>query len=394
VDGHKPQSSRLRRAFVAACTFLGAGIGSVGIEQLPKDPVTDTQKISTFREGTSEQFGFNISPVDQLWKASLSLRSEGDLFKDFYAAARQGDSWRIRAMIDHAPMSGLADPVVYKGLLQESLVAAAMGGYSDVMALLLDQGADPNASRGEAILASIHKGGFDAVKLLVEHNGDPNIANGAPLWAAALVNDDKIGQLLIERGADPMAHGAAPIRYAAERENDGFFILLVVQAGGPDVQDGLALRNAAQFGQDKAVWYLLSVGADPNIAGGQPLYNAVKSGNVKSVEKLLRYGANPNLTPGTSLLTLARAEQAGNPQIEKMLKDAGAREPASEFSYSFSLTPFLTPSMASPIQGMSGAPSFAIDGSLYSLPSLTSPPVARFGGSGSPTPVFKGPPAP
>jgi ankyrin repeat protein len=103
---------------------------------------------------------------------------------------------------------------------------AAHAGFRDVMATLLDRGADPNAARAgfSALHAAIMRRDPAMVRLLLEHGADPDaplrqwtptrrsskdfhfspeLVGAAPLWLAARFGGPDVMQLLLDYGADP-----------------------------------------------------------------------------------------------------------------------------------------------------------------------------------------------
>ncbi|MEM5790331.1 MAG: ankyrin repeat domain-containing protein [Syntrophobacteraceae bacterium] len=123
------------------------------------------------------------------------------------------------------PQSGSPDPVAAVSKLIESgldvngrarengftiLHFAALHGNADVVSLLLERGADPNAVDEEgctALMIASEKGYLDVMCLLIDFGADLEAQgdDGSALtWAAMIGNADSV-HLLLERGADPRA---------------------------------------------------------------------------------------------------------------------------------------------------------------------------------------------
>lgn len=185
----------------------------------------------------------------------------------------------------------------------------------DVIALLLERGADPNA-RGYFCHETVHGGPYKSsttvlhsaidsnlapsvIELLLEHGADPNLPNGRrlPLHEVAVDGNPAIVELLLKYGADPNTQdreGNTPLLIAVERPS----------------------RQTVDI-----VAILIDYGADPNmrIVGGKttPLYVAVdKNLDTEVIEMLLdrdadiyavsRNSLGPGLEDETALHAAAR----------------------------------------------------------------------------------------
>ncbi len=130
------------------------------------------------------------------------------------------------------------------------LQAAAAQGETEVMAVLLDAGAEVNehhvGNYGSALIAAIVNSKHDAVKLLLERGANPSLGAGLkyhlPIIAAArLCENAEEVQLLIDAGANVNAQGG---------------------------KWHTALQAAAVDGNDTTMEVLLDAGADVNAVGG------------------------------------------------------------------------------------------------------------------------------
>lgn len=144
----RPFKSRLRNAFLTVSGILGIGASGVVIETLPKDPTTDTQILTTYNIGTSQQRGYNISFIDQFWKQSLAFKAHDALVADMIAAAKDGDSWRVSTVLKHGGIDLQKDA----GL---ALVEATRSGHMDVISVLLQAGVKANALNDAPFLAAM-----------------------------------------------------------------------------------------------------------------------------------------------------------------------------------------------------------------------------------------------
>ena len=161
------------------------------------------------------------------------------------------------------------------------LHVAAEKGHVEVVKLLLEHGANPNA-RDMYGVTPLHlaarKGHVEITKLLLEHGADPNakekLGGETPLYWAVVHDRIDTAKLLLEHGADPnnkskrfIVNERAVLHWAVRNENVDLVRLLLEKGANPNVKD-----------KD----------------GYTPLHIAVLRGNPQIVELLLKYGADPN----------------------------------------------------------------------------------------------------
>lgn len=263
-------------------------------------------------------------------------------------------------------------------LLQNGLYGAARGKHLDVVELLLDEGAMPDAEGdvfGTALQAAARSCEASVVKALLERGADPNIQGGAygsPLQAAAFVGckeavkllidaganvnlgtqareescstplqaavhqgDRSIASILLDNGADPDAKGgkhAFALQIAAYRSSKDMVELLIDNGANPNAeggQYGSALQASTHWGDIEIVRLLLHKGADPDIAGGAKSYGtalqaAANWGTRDIVELLLQHGANPNAAAGQYGSALEAATYKASRDIVEILLNYGA----------------------------------------------------------------------
>jgi len=142
--------------------------------------------------------------------------------------------------------------------------AITLGGSAEVIQLLLEEGADPNAvGNYETMLdATFDFEEFtvrtDALALLLEYGADPESlerSGGTPLLAAASIGSPSAIRLLVQSGADPnrlvaMGREEIPMLYEDPIERD-----ILVSGITP-------LAMAAMMGRISAATTLIEVGAD------------------------------------------------------------------------------------------------------------------------------------
>lgn len=88
------------------------------------------------------------------------------------------------------------------------------------------------------------------------------------------------------------------------------------------------LLNAVEGEQTNTVVFLLNSGADIETANNlnTPLFWAITRGDIKTVQVLLKHRANLNAKDAWGKTVLARAREYKHPEIEKVLRQAGAKE--------------------------------------------------------------------
>jgi ankyrin repeat protein/mono/diheme cytochrome c family protein len=220
-----------------------------------------------------------------------------------------------------------------------ALMHAAYAGTVEMMATLIDAGADVNAANDRRATA-LHWAITDPAKvrllLLKGANVNAKTVDGrTPLHlAATLPTGTPIVEMLLEAGADLHARsivGATPLvaSVAASLETSR---LLLAKGADPNARNGLGatpLMNAALLAGAATVSLLLDAGADPTIRtkrGETALANAANRGDLMSVKLLLDKGAdarNVDYRGYTPLMHAAYADD-GTPELIQLLLSKGA----------------------------------------------------------------------
>lgn len=202
-----------------------------------------------------------------------------------HAAADAADAARVAALLDAEPgLLGLADRA--GGTPLHRAVAASA---RDVVALLLDRGADVHAVHGSGPASEdgYAAAGFQPIDLALW---------SSPFWNVR--GDVETARLLLARGA---AYDLAIASALGDLEGVRSFLdddpgrIAEARPCGKR-----ALSSAVEFGHRPVVRLLLERGADPNwpegsaAPRGAALYAASRLGDRAAVELLLAHGADPN----------------------------------------------------------------------------------------------------
>jgi ankyrin repeat protein len=155
-----------------------------------------------------------------------------------FEAAAVGRVDRVRELLD-------ADPEVARAWAPDGFTAlqlAAFFGHPEIVALLLDRGADVRAvARNDMGVMPLHaacaSGQVDVARMLLAHGAPIDAAEHGgytPLHEAAGRGDVALARLLLGHGADPAlpkADGQTPRDLAAAKGDDELVALLSDAAG-------------------------------------------------------------------------------------------------------------------------------------------------------------------
>lgn len=233
------------------------------------------------------------------------LAAAGRAFGDeIHDAALKGDLQRVRALLAQDPALLDAEKAPNR---KTPLHYAAQGGHKDVVAFLLDKGAQ--VSR-------------------------PNIAGETPLHYAVGLESPEVATLLLLRGADINARttmGTTPLRAAAAWGRLAVIKLLVENGADPretQANGETLLHVTALIGPVEAIGIFVAKGVPVNAAtdaGVTPLLVACTGGNVATAKALLEQGADPNRRDASGRQPLVLAVRTGRADFVKLLLDAGAK---------------------------------------------------------------------
>ena len=296
-----------------------------------------------------QQAGAGVPGVTRGYRYNELIGTQGGLTA-LHFAARQGSAAAARALVDGGAGVNLPSP----GDQATPLLVAVINGHFDLAAMLLEHGADPNlvSDAGVSPLYGVvnvqwapiaaypqprahlqqTRTYLDVMQLLLDRGADPNArvrrkvwysgynfdqsgvdeAGATPFWRASYAGDVAAMKLLVSRGADPsiptmkLFSRRGPEDPVAGADKSGLAPLPVGGPGatplhaaaGPGYAMGFAgnSHHVAPQGMLSAVQYLVEeLGADVNAVdheGNTAVHHAASRGDNEMIKYLVSKGAD------------------------------------------------------------------------------------------------------
>jgi ankyrin repeat protein len=235
-----------------------------------------------------------------------------------YLAAFEAGHACLRLLLPHA--AGVATTT--------ALAAPISGGDTAGVRILLDAGADPNHRLDSGLLGE-------------SHEQAPPVP---PLSAAiALESDPELITLLLERGADPDApdgHGRTPYQQAVRGGHELIAELLARHGASTSVAEADRFLAACRHGDRATAQQILD--ADPGLAGRlstedhRALIGAADHGHADAVRLMLDLGFPPGTRAAADadgITALHAAAAAGSAPAVRLLLERGADIEARDTSW-------------------------------------------------------------
>ena len=261
----------------AARVLIGAGADPTAVRLGGEDPIT------VARDRGHEAVALLLEEARARRGRTTTTHAPTD--HEVHLAAAAGDAARVRALLE-------AEPELVRRCDRAGgtpLHVAVAASAREVVALLLDRGADVHALHGPGPGSDRGYAAADFQPI------DLALWNG-PFWGVRA--DVQTARLLIERGAT-----CDVVIAAALGDVDRVRRLLDEdpgRAGAARPSGKRALSSAVEFGHEAIARLLLERGADPNApegataAQGASLHAAARAGDRAMVELLPAHGADPN----------------------------------------------------------------------------------------------------
>ena len=220
-----------------------------------------------------------------------------------------------------------------------ALMIACCNNDTDIVKLLLENGADPNIQSNLGFTALIYAsciGGIDCVRMLLDHNADVNLkkysSGSSALFFASYTGNMKLVKILLKQKDANLNiqrnDGTTPLFIASQNGHLEIIEILLKENANPNTPrktGATPLYIASQNGHLEIVERLLRENATPNTpreTGATPLYIASQNGHLEIVERLLRENAHPNTSRKTGATPLFIASQNGHLEIvERLLRE-------------------------------------------------------------------------
>ncbi|KAF7970476.1 hypothetical protein HWV62_23831, partial [Athelia sp. TMB] len=240
------------------------------------------------------------------------------------------------------PLTSLVDHLITIGECGIALPVTTDLGSLAIAQLLLEKGADINATGGEygtALQTASYMGHLEIARLLLEKGAHINATGGeygTALQTASYMGDLghlDIARLLLEKGAHINATGGEYGTALQVASHEGHLeIARLLLEKGADInatggQYGSALQATSHRGHLEIARLLLEKGADINATGGQygtALQATSHRGHLEIARLLLEKGADTNATGGEYGSALQGASRLGYLEIARLLLEKGA----------------------------------------------------------------------
>jgi len=226
-----------------------------------------------------------------------------------------------------------------------ALDLAEQEGHPEAAEILKKAGVKPGSALADELVVASEAGQYEMVKALISKGAkvnSPDSHGAMALPTAVLFRQTEIVKLLLDEGADPNgasydANGSQlglPLALAASQDDVEIVKLLLAKKANPNSTsfDGTtALAIATKRAQTEIVNVLKSAGAvSGNEKPPQPselLFMAVSEGKLENVKSLLEHGTNPNVYDSfgsTPLLRSLNNQQREQFESAKLLIAHGA----------------------------------------------------------------------
>jgi len=245
----------------------------------------------------------------------------------------------FRDLVEHLIITYPRDINAKGGFDSTALHAAVIKGNVDIVALLLEHGADMttwNRNNWSPLYEAARRGHLDVIRLLLYHHADVNSRTGkerTPLFAASQEGELEVTQALLQHGAavDPRDKDSwTPLMLASQNGHLDVVRLLLENGATVDSREDNgwnSLMAASQNGHLDVVRLLLENGATVDSHednGWTSLVAASQNGHLDVVRLLLENGATVDSRKDDGWNSLVAASQFGHLDVVRLLLQNGA----------------------------------------------------------------------
>ncbi|KAJ7706659.1 ankyrin repeat-containing domain protein [Mycena rosella] len=269
--------------------------------------------------------------VRMLVENGADINTHADVGTALYWASSNGDLESARVLVQHS-----ADFNIRGGVYHTPLLVASNRGHTELICMLIENGADVNAYAdvGTALYWASCNGDLQSARLLIQNSAEINIRSGhyhTPLLAAASHGHSQLVRMLVENGADVNAHadvGTALYRASYEGHLESAR-LLIQNSAEINIRGGqyhTPLLAASNCGHSEMIRLLVENGADTNVhaGAGTALYWASYNGHLESARLLIQHSAKVNIEGGKCYTALGAASRKQHPDLVRLLLEKGA----------------------------------------------------------------------
>lgn len=280
-------------------------------------------------EDFAREISEDLTAIEKNWgqyvQENQGLRAE---FDDMNHHLQNGEGAKIRSSLENFDEDLTSHQSMIK-FSQAALLEAVQKQDTVKVNELLSSGVDANSTKNKvpALETAVMKGNKDIVQLLLEHGADPNARNKQQetvLFNAVKSGNQELVSLLYKHGANINIVNQLKETPLSCANTDTLYKQLLIW----DEQER-KLVEAVKTGDVQIAEQLLSAGINVNATERDvkrihsPLLAlAVEKENTKMVDLLLNYGANPKLKNGYGESALVMAKDKPDQHIYQQLKSA------------------------------------------------------------------------
>ncbi|XP_006873616.1 PREDICTED: ankyrin repeat and SOCS box protein 3 [Chrysochloris asiatica] len=292
---------------------LGSGLqdGGGGAALRPPGRLTRRMDFTEAYSNTCSAVGLaaregNVKVLRKLLKKGCSVDvADNRGWMPIHEAAYHNSVECLRLLIHSDSSENYIKTKTFEGLC--ALHLAASQGHWKIIQILLEAGADPNATTSEKttpLFLAVENGQINGVKLLLRHganvNGSHSMCGWSALHQASFQENSEIIKLLLKKGANKEWQddfGITPLFVAAQYGKLESLTLLISSGANVNCQaldKATPLFIAAQEGHTQCVELLLSSRADPDLYCNEdnwqlPIHAAAQMGHTKILELLIPF---------------------------------------------------------------------------------------------------------